>query len=402
MKPVITGLGVTAAVGQGKAAFWASLVRRAHAFDVLRRPGRQRNTSFLGAEITDLALPTDVDPKVLRGASFSARVALATIHEAWAEARLDELDPVRVGLVVGGSNVQQRELVRVQEEYGDRLPYLAPSYGMSFMDSDLCGVCSQHFGIRGCAYTVGGASASGQLAIIAAARAVEGGEVDACVAVGALTDLSYWECQGFRALGAMGSDRFADAPSRACRPFDRERDGFIFGEGCGVVVVESAESARRRCRTPYGVLRGRAVRMDANRNPNPSWEGELEVIQAALADADLRPREISYVNPHGTGSVVGDEAEVRAIKEAGLGHAYVNSTKSIVGHALSAAGAIEAVATLLQMRAGKLHPSRNLDDPLDGSLAWVRQEAVEEKVRHALSLSIGFGGLNTALCFDLS
>jgi malonyl-ACP decarboxylase len=322
------------------------------------------------------------------------------LEEAWAEARLHELDPRRVGLVVGGSNVQQRELAETHEAYRDRSAFLRPSYALAFMDSDLCGFCTSRFAIRGFAYTVGGASASGQLAIVQAAQAVSAGQVDACVALGALMDLSHWECRGLRALGAMGSDRHAHAPELACRPFDRDRDGFIFGESCGAVVVESLASCRRRGLEPYAALRGTGVVMDGNRNPDPSLQGEIDAVQEALRAAGWTPAQVDYVNPHGTGSALGDETELKALRACGVTEARLNATKSLVGHGLSAAGAVEVVATLLQMRAGRLHPTRNLENPIDPAFQWVAGRPVDHTIERALTLSMGFGGINTALCWE--
>lgn len=401
---VVSGIGVTAAIGQGKAAFSRALLAGAHRFDTLRRPGRQlpapAPASFLGAEIGELAMPDAIAPALLRTASWSGQVALATLHEAWEDAGLDGVAPERIGLVVGGSNVQQRELVQVHERYRGREQFLRPTYGLAFMDSDLCGLCSEAFGIRGFAFTLGGASASGQVAVIEAIRAVESGRVDACIAVGALMDLSYWECQGLRSLGAMGSDRHADTPAAACRPFDRERDGFIFGESCGAIVVERLESARQRPRAPYARLSGWAMHMDGNRNPNPCADGEVAAIGAALAGAGLAAAAIDYVNPHGTGSPIGDIAELEALRRSGLGHAWLNTTKSVIGHGLTAAGAVELIAVLLQMEQGWLHPSRNLDNPIDPAFNWVGRQAVPHAIRNALNLSMGFGGVNTAVCLQ--
>jgi malonyl-ACP decarboxylase len=268
------------------------------------------------------------------------------------------------------------------------------------MDSDLCGLCTEAFGIRGLAYTVGGASASGQLAVLEAIHAVESGRMDVCIAMGALMDISYWECQGLRSLGAMGSNRYANAPALACRPFDRDRDGFIFGESCGVVVIESLASARRLGRPPYARLSGWAMGMDANRNPNPSIEGEVAAIKAALEHAGLLPMDIDYINPHGTGSTIGDITELESIRQCGLDHAYLNATKSITGHGLSAAGAVEMIAVLLQMKEGRLHPTRNLDNPIDSSFNWVGGQSVTHTMENALNLSMGFGGINTAVCLQ--
>jgi malonyl-ACP decarboxylase len=397
--PVITGIGVVSAIGSGKDEFTQALLDGRSAFSVMQRPGRQRESAYLGAEIGEIPCPPDISRQTWRAASLSARAALVVLHEAWNEAGLDAVDPGRIGLIVGGSNVQQRELTQVHEAHGGSATFLRPSYALSFMDSDLCGFCTSQFGIRGMAYTVGGASASGQLALIQAAQAVEAKQVDVCIALGAMMDLSHWECRGLRAIGAMGSDRFANEPSLASRPFDRDHDGFIYGESCGAVVIESRESSTRRGVAPYAALSGWGMTMDGNRNPDPSLEGEIRAIRQALDAAGCTPSQIDYVNPHGTGSVVGDETELKALHACGLTGVHLNATKSLTGHGLTAAGMVEVVATLLQMRAGALHPTLNLDHPIDPEFNWVRNEPVEHQIENALTLSMGFGGINTALCW---
>lgn len=398
---IATAVGVTSAIGQGKEAFLSALLAGNHAFGVMRRLGRQNKSSaFLGAEIATLAQPLQLPSSVTRTASFSAQAALATLHEAWHEAGLDDVDPERIGLIVGGSNFQQREIALMHESYANRAEFLSPTYGLTFADTDLCGLCTSLFAIRGLACTVGGASASGQLAIVEAAHAVLARRVDVCIALGALMDLSHWECQGLRALGAMGSDRHAGAPERACRPFDRDRDGFIFGESCGAVVLERDGARGGRSPTPYARLLGYALVLDGSRGPAPSLEGEKRAIELALKSADRQPSQVDYVNPHGTSSQLGDDIELEAIRACGLSHARLNATKSLIGHGLSAAGTVEAIATLLQMRAGRLHPTRNLENPIEPSLNWVREEAVPHSIRTALTLSIGSGGINTALCLE--
>lgn len=398
--PVVTGLGVVSSIGQGKAAFAKALLDGDSAFAVMQRPGRQRESAYLGAEIGEIAFPDGIPRQTLRSASLSARAALAVLQQAWNEARLSDVDPRRIGLIVGGSNVQQRELTQLHETYRESSTFLRPTYALSFMDSDLCGFCTAHFGIRGLAHTVGGASASGQLAIIEAAKAVLSNQVDVCIAVGALMDLSHWECRGLRAIGAMGSDRYADQPALACRPFDQDHDGFIFGESCGAVVIESQESSERRGMTPYASLRGWGVVMDGNRNPDPSLDGEMQAIRIALEAAERTPEQIDYVNPHGTGSIVGDATELRALQASGLGGSFLNATKSLIGHGLSAAGTVEVIATLLQMQSGRLHPTRNLENPIDPTFRWVTNEPVDHQIENAVTLSMGFGGINTAMCWE--
>jgi malonyl-ACP decarboxylase len=397
---VITGVGIASSIGQGKAAFTNALLNGRDAFDIMRRPGRQNGTSFLGAEISDLEIPTKISPRLLRTSSYSAKAILCTVLEAWQDAALDAVDPCQIGLIVGGSNFQQREIVRIHEKHAHHPEFLHPPYALSFLDTDVCGLCTEQFGIGGFAYTLGGASASGQMAVISAAQAVAGRQVEACIAVGALMDLSYWECQALRSLGAMGSDRYADEPHRACRPFDKERDGFIYGESCGAVVIERIATAEQRKARPYAVILGWATVMDRHRNPDPCYEGEVSVIKQTLRHAHLKPEAVDYINPHGTGSLLGDKVEVEALKTCGLGHAFINATKSILGHGLSAAGTSEIVATLLQMESECLHPTLNLEDPIEPGFNWVRQSPVPHTIRNAISLSLGFGGINTAVCLS--
>ncbi len=393
-------MGVTSAIGQGKPAFTRALLDGKSAFGVMQRPGRQSDSAYLGAEIGELDCPPDFARQTWRAATLSARAALVVLREAWSEARLDEVDPSRIGLIVGGSNVQQRELEQVHQAHGGSAAFVRPTYALSFLDSDLCGFCTSQFPIRGLAYTVGGASASGQVAVIQAAQAVLTDQVDVCIAVGALMDLSHWECRGFRAIGAMGSDRWSDEPALACRPFDRDHDGFIFGESCGAVVIESRQSSERRGMQPYAALTGWGMAMDGNRNPDPSLDGEVRAIRNALQAAGREASEIQYVNPHGTGSLIGDDTELKALRACGLAGAHLNATKSLIGHGLSSAGVVEVIATLLQMRAATLHPTRNLENPIDDEFRWVRREPVAAQVEQALTLSMGFGGINTALCWE--
>jgi len=399
-KLVITGIGITSAIGQGKTAFTPALLQGQSSFGIMKREGRQKNTSFIGAEISELCIPESISKRVLRTASFTEQVAVTTLYEAWEEAKLNDADAESVGLIVGGSNFQQREIMQIYGAYADKASFIRPTYGLSFMDSDICGICTEQFGIKGLAYTVGGASASGQLAVIQAAQAVCSGQVDICIAIGALMDLSYLECHALRALGAMGSDRYADKPENACRPFDKNHDGFIYGEACGAVVIERADYAEKRGIKPYAAISGYGMVMDANRNPNPSYDGESRTVKKALLQACLKAEDIDYINPHGTGSAIGDETELKVLKDCGLSHAYINATKSLTGHGLSAAGTVEVIATLLQMRESKLHPAKNLEEPIDTSFNWVKGEAVAHTIKNAISLSMGFGGINTAICLQ--
>lgn len=396
----VTGIGVTSSIGQGQRAFAEALLKGEQRFSVLVRPGRSfADQRFIGAEIGVIDYP--ISENGLKGVSLSGKIALATLAEAWEDAALEHQDPTRIGLVVAGSNFQQREIHLIQERHKKSPFFLSPRYAVTFMDSDICGICSEHFGIRGFTCTVGGSSASGQMAIIQAIQNIQAGLVDHCVVLAPMMDLSFWELQSFRSVGAMGSDRFADFPEQASRPFDQDRDGFIFGESCGAVVLERASENlvnSNMTKKSYGAIAGWGVAIDGNRNPNASLSGEVAAIHKALFSANLKPTEIDYVNPHGSGSVQGDEIEVAALSECSLSHAHINTTKSILGHGLSAAGLVEFIATLLQIKNARLHPSRNLENFINDQFNWVAKTSVEAKINTALTVSIGFGGVNTALC----
>jgi malonyl-ACP decarboxylase len=192
----------------------------------------------------------------------------------------------------------------------------------------------------------------------------------------------------------MGSDRFSSRPDAACRPFDASSDGFIFGESCGAVVVQRASAARRSRASVLGWSYG----AEGRRGPEPSLAGEQRAIREALRMSGLKPEQVDYVNTHGTGSKMGDRTEVEALRTCGITEAHANATKSLVGHGLSAAGAVEVVATVLQMEQGMLHPTRNLVEPIDSSLAWVQDAPRPHRIRNAINLSFGFGGINSAIC----
>ena len=409
--PLITGLGIITSIGQGKAAFSSALFAGRTEFGYLKRAGRESTRPFIGAEISQL-VTGNLLPKhkrLWRTASLSTKLALIATDEAWQDAQLDSkrVNPARIGLVVGGSNVQQRLQQQSWRRHESNPAFVSPTYGLTLWDTDLVGVLSQAFEIQGEGYTVGSASASGSVAIIQAARQIQLGITDVSLAVGALFDLSSWECQALMNMGAMGSERYVNRPDSACRPFDQESDGFIYGEGCGVVVLEDAAHALRRGiptpdrkeGTAYGQLLGWGHTLDGKRSATPNQEGERRAMVAALRMAGLEAARIDYVNTHGTGAPLGDQTEIAALKAVGLSHCLLNATKSLTGHGLTAAGVIEAIATLLQMRAGRCHPTHNLANPIDPTLRWVTQSAIDADIRYALSNSFAFGGINTALVF---
>ncbi|WP_406207915.1 polyketide beta-ketoacyl:ACP synthase [Kitasatospora sp. NBC_01560] len=334
---------------------------------------------------------------------LSVQASVTVALEAWERSGLADR-PVpgeRAGLIVAGHNLGGRYAEEVRHRYTGSPVHLPARYPLQFMDTDHVGTVSQLLGLTGEGYTVGGASASGNVAVINAARLVAAGAVDVCLVLGALTDLSDMERQAFYNLGAMAGGR-GTAPQESSRPFDADHEGFVPGQGAACLVLESAASAARRGAEVWARLAGYALRLDGNGLADPSLTGEAEVISRAIRQAGLTPDRIDYVNAHGTGSPLGDETELAALREVfgeGAGRPWVNSTKGLVGHCLCAAGVVEAVATLLQMRGRFVHGNANLRRPLAAGARLVGGRSRPLAIGYAVSNGFGFGGFNTSVVF---
>ncbi|MFY9239626.1 MAG: beta-ketoacyl synthase N-terminal-like domain-containing protein [Roseovarius sp.] len=393
MTVAITGLGLACGAGYGRDAFETALFEAPNLVGVLLRKGRvapDGSAPFIGVEMPD---PPDVLPRRLaRHATLPARVAMAVLDEAWNDANLDAVAPERIGVIVGGSNLAEREQDLEKATYAKRLDYVPPSHAYVFLDTDVCGLACAHRPIRGFAQTVGAASASGSAAIIAGVHAIRTGRADACIVIGIFNDPGSHDLQALRASGAMGSARYARTPERACRPMDKDRDGFIYGESCAALVLQ-ADTADR-C---HGVIRGVGQTVDGTRGPQPGTDGQVAAVLRAIADAGIAVRDIDHVSAHATGTPAGDDTELTSLRRLDLQHARINATKSILGHPLAAAGAVELAAVLVQMGRSRLHANRNLVTPLDDQFAWVGQSSEPHMFRHSLKLSFGFGGIATAL-----
>ncbi|MDX3529652.1 beta-ketoacyl synthase N-terminal-like domain-containing protein [Streptomyces sp. ID05-39B] len=411
---VVTGLGVHCAAGAGLAAFTDAL--RAGRSALL--PAADRDADSPGAPLPPFdypALLTErrahggwVPQKAARTAARSplgVQVSVLTAAEAWAHAGLTEeaLPPERLGLVVAGNNLTGAGAHRAADRYRDRPAAVPGRYALHMQDTDQVGVVSEVLGIQGEGCTVGGASASGNIALITAARLLDAGAVDACLVLGAPTELAPVERQAYRALGAMTPAATGAATDHEppCRPFDRAHRGFTDGVGGAAVVLETAAGARRRGARVLARLAGHALRLSGTSLADPSEQVEAAVMRTALERAQVTPGQLGYVNTHGTGSPLGDRTEAAALLRV-LGPdapALVNATKALTGHCLGAAGVVEAVATLAQLAGGFAHPNPWLTDPVEPRLRFAGTAAVPLAAEFALSNSFGFGGFHSAVVF---
>lgn len=402
---VITGLGVVSPVGNGKEEFWNNLLAG--------KPGVGPITQF---DATDFPVKIagevkDFDPVALAGDRKTVRhmdrytqFAVAAAKMAVADAKLDmtKEDPdmagTLIGTGIGGIHVMEDTILQIEKRGPEKVNPFAIPMMIANMAS---GQVSITLGLRGPVLTDVTACASGTNSIGLAARLIKYGDADIMIAGGAEAAVSKAPMAGFAAMKALSSRDCP--PEEASCPFDAGRDGFVLGEGSGVLVLEEIEHAKRRGAHIYAELAGYGSNGDAYHITAPRPGGELAYLcmEKALKDAHTKPEEVDYINAHGTSTHLNDLNETSAIKALLGKHAYeipVNSTKSMTGHLLGAAGAIEAVVCALSIENNKVHPTINLKerDP-ECDLDYVTEGARDVKINVAMSNSFGFGGHNAVM-----
>ncbi|MFI8415658.1 beta-ketoacyl synthase N-terminal-like domain-containing protein [Serratia sp. NPDC078593] len=409
---VVTGLGVSAANGIGIPAFTQSLKSgisgvKCHINEFPAIKASLADYSYKTA-LASLPLSQDTLNHALRlgaKAPLSAHLSLATALEAWHDAFADgcPYPPDQRGVIIAGHNIEQKYQYQIRQSYVERPEFVPASHALCFMDTNQLALLSELLTLRGEGYTVGGASASGNTGLLHAYRQIASGVTQACLVVGAMADLSPPEIQAFKNSGALLTEGDAFDAARLCRPFDLNRQGFVYGQGCACLLLENEQSANERNAPIWGRVLGGSLCLDANRGSNPSSEGESRAMRQALLAANRPYDSVNYINTHGTSSLQGDETEIAAIKHAfGPYHRqiWLNSTKSLTGHCLYAAAAVEAAATLIQMKEHFLHPNLNLENPIDNDCRFVGQQAQSQPIAIALNNAFGFGGINTCVVLE--
>ena len=402
---VITGLGVVSPVGNGKEEFWSNLLAG--------KPGVGPITQF---DATDFPVKIagevkDFDPVALAGDRKTVRhmdrytqFAVAAAKMAVADAKLDmtkenpDMAGTLIGTGIGGIHVMEDTILQIEK----RGPGKVNPFAIPMMIANMAsGQVSITLGLRGPVLTDVTACASGTNSIGLAARLIKYGDADIMIAGGAEAAVSKAPMAGFAAMKALSSRDCP--PEEASCPFDAGRDGFVLGEGSGVLVLEELEHAKKRGAHIYAELAGYGSNGDAYHITAPRPGGELAYLcmEKALKDAHTKPEEVDYINAHGTSTRLNDLNETSAIKALLGKHAYeipINSTKSMTGHLLGAAGAIEAVVCALSIENNKVHPTINLKerDP-ECDLDYVTEGARDVKINVAMSNSFGFGGHNAVI-----
>ena len=405
---VVTGIGVVSPVGTGVQKFWENLTKGVSGVDRIKSfdPDEYNLSVKIAAEVKDFKPEEFMDRKEAKKASRFIQFAIAAAKEALEDSGLlqSDYDPYRVGVIIGtgiGGLKDIEDQTLILKEKGARRvsPFFIP-YGISNMASGLIAI---RWGFKGPNYSVVSACATGNHSIGDAFRLIQKGDIDVAVAGGTEAAITPLGVAGFAAMKALSTRN--DEPQKASRPFDRDRDGFVMGEGAGILILEEYERAKARGAKIYAELVGYGATDDAYHitSPHECGEGAYECMKLALEDAGIKPEEVDYINAHGTSTPLNDKTETLAIKQLFGKHAYelkISSNKSMIGHLLGAAAAVEAVATLKTIETGVIPPTINLENPdPECDLDYVPNKAIEYPVKVAMSNAFGFGGTNATLVF---
>jgi 3-oxoacyl-[acyl-carrier-protein] synthase II len=399
---VVTGLGLVSPVGNDVATGWANIVAGRGGIGRITKFDASAFTSQIAGEVRDFDVAAWMNAKEARHFDTFIHYGIAASTQAVRDAGLADagVDPERVGVIVGSGIGGLPMIEDNHADYLQRGPRrISPFFVPGSIVNMVSGQVSIMHGFRGPNYAVVSACTTGLHSIGDAGRLIEYGDADVMVAGGAEATVSPLGIGGFCAARAMSTRN--DDPATASRPWDKDRDGFVLGEGAGVLVLEEYEHARRRGARIYGELSGYGMSADAHHITAPDRDGPRRGMLAALRNAGLNPDAIQYVNAHGTSTPLGDKNETEAIKLAFGEHAHrlvVNSTKSMTGHLLGAAGGVEAVFTVLAVHHQVSPPTINIleQDP-ECDLDYCANEARPMRIDAAISNSFGFGGTNGSL-----
>jgi len=407
MRIAITGMGVYSAIGNSVEDFWEGLSSGESGAGAITRFDASQHGSKVAAEIKDFDPTEYLSRKRARRMARFSQIGSCAAIQAHRESGIDleRFDPYRVGTVIGTAagdydNLEQQHQVLLEQGPGRGNPMAVPMIIPNMSSANV----SIDLGIAGPNLGVASACSSGGHALAMAAMLLKSGSADLVYAGGSEAAISPLTVNAYACMGVLTARN--DEPERASRPFDAGRDGFLIGEGAAVMTLEREDDAKARGATIYAYLSGAGMTADAHSIaiPQPDGAAAAQAITLAARDAGVNVEDIGYINAHGTSTPANDRTETLAIKRALGDHAYktaVSSTKSMIGHTLGAAGAVEAVATVLALHHGVLPPTINYEnrDP-DCDLDYVPNSAREQRVKAAVSNSFGFGGQNVSLLFE--
>ena len=399
---VVTGMGTVNPLGKNLEEYWHGLIEGRSTARLAENYPTEKLTTKFACEVPNFDPQEFMDRKVAQRMARFSQMAVAASRMALADSGLDlaKEDSFRVGVDMGTGIGGFIEMTQGAIAYATK-GRLNPLYAPMIIPNMAAASVAMAFRLRGPNTTVTTACAASTHTLGDAMRILQHGDADVMLAGGSEASLCEVGISAFNAIRALSTRN--DAPEKASRPFDRDRDGFVPGEGAGILVLESEEHATNRGARIYGEVLGYALTCDAFHQVAPDVTGEApaRAVTLAMADAGIEPKDIDYVNAHGTSTQLNDAGETKALKIALGEHAYkvaISSTKSMIGHLLGAAGAVEAIATLLTINRGVIHPTINYENPDPAcDLDYVPNQARRKDVRIAISNGFGFGGHNAVV-----
>ncbi len=406
---VVTGIGALTPIGNSKDEYWNGLISGKSGAAPITYFDTERFKTKFACELKNFTATDYLERKEARKMDKFAQYAMVASEEAITDAKLDleNIDKLRVGVIwgtgIGGFETLSQEVLNYFQ--GDGTPRFNPFFIPKMISDMAPGNISIKYGFMGPNYSTVSACASSANAMIDALNYIRSGHCDLVVTGGSEAAVTFAGIGGFNAMHALSTRN--DSPETASRPFDAERDGFVLGEGAGALILEEYEHAKSRGAKVYAEVVGGGMSSDAYHmtSPHPEGIGVIVVMQNCLKDAGLEPEAVDAINTHGTSTPLGDVAELKAISKVFGDHAKninINSTKSMTGHLLGAAGAIEAIASILSIEHGIVPPTINhsiVDENIDPSLNLTLNKAQEREVNVAMSNTFGFGGHNACVLF---
>lgn len=401
---VITGLGAVTPIGIGRDKYWNSLLKGKSGIDYITRFDTEKYDTKIGAEIKDFSPEDFMDRKEARRMDRFTQYAIVGTSLALEDGdiKLEKLDKERMAVVIGSGIGGMETLEKEHSKLLERGPKRVSPLFIPMMISNMApGQISMVYGIKGPSFAITTACASSTHAIGESFRMIQRGIADLIITGGSEGAITPISLAGFNSMKALSTRN--EEPTKASRPFDKERDGFVIGEGAGILILEELNHALDRGATIYGEIIGYGATSDAYHitAPDPDAEGAKRAMELALKDGKIHFSNIDYINAHGTSTYYNDKLETLAIKKVFKEHAYslaISSTKSMTGHLLGAAGGIEAIATILAIKEGIIPPTINYENPDEScDLNYTPNTSIKRDIKYALSNSLGFGGHNASI-----
>lgn len=406
---VVTGLGALTPIGKDLNSYWDNLIKGVSGAGPITKFDPEKFKTKFACEIKDYDPNDYFDRKEARKMDLFTQYAMITAQEAMTDSGLDleKIDTNKAGVIwgsgIGGLRTFQEEVASFAQ--GDGTPRFNPFFIPKMIADISAGMISIKYGFHGPNFVTVSACASATNAMIDAMTYIKLGKANVIITGGSEASVTEAGMGGFNAMKALSERN--DSPETASRPFDKDRDGFVLGEGSGALILEEYEHAKARGAKIYAEIVGGGMSADAHHitAPHPEGLGATNVMKNALEDAQMKPEEIDYINVHGTSTPLGDISEAVAIERVFGDHAYnlnISSTKSMTGHLLGAAGAIEAIASIMAIQNQVVPPTINHftdDDRFDPQLNFTFNKAQERTINAALSNTFGFGGHNTSVVF---